>query len=268
MDRDVDHQAAPTVPGDTVVTSRRKIAIVPWHPALAVLYLVLIFFVSQIVGGILASLYATAMYGSSANISDLINNSTSLQFGYILVVEAVAVGGIFAFLKWFKTSLKAIGLRRPKWSDLGYGLLALPAYYIIFYVAVIVIKLLSPGLDVNQEQAVGFNDVSGALPLILTFVSLVVLPPFAEEIMVRGYLYTSLRKKLSIVVAGLISSALFAAAHLAGAASGGLLWIAAIDTFTLALTLVYLRERTGGLWACMTLHAAKNSVAFYLLFIH
>jgi membrane protease YdiL (CAAX protease family) len=268
MDREIPSQPQAETANDTNVAHKRKIAIVPWHPALAVVYLVLIFFLSQIVGGIIVGIYSTAKYGSNTNISELINNSTSLQFTYILVAESVAVAGIFAFLKWFKTSLKAIGLRRPKWSDLGYGLLALPVYYAIFYVAVIVIKLLSPGLDVNQEQAVGFDGASGALPLLLTFISLVVLPPIAEEIMVRGYLYTSLRKKLSFVFAGLISSALFAAAHLAGAASGGLLWIAAIDTFTLALMLVFLRERTGGLWACMTLHAAKNSVAFYLLFIH
>jgi membrane protease YdiL (CAAX protease family) len=46
-----------------------------------------------------------------------------------------------------------------------------------------------------------------------------------------------------------------------------LLYIAAIDTFTLSLILVYLREKTGGLWSSMGLHAIKNGIAFVSLFI-
>ena len=39
-----------------------------------------------------------------------------------------------------------------------------------------------------------------------------------------------------------------------------------LDTFILSLVLIYLREKTGGLWASITLHAFKNGVAFVALF--
>ena len=60
---------------------------------------------------------------------------------------------------------------------------------------------------------------------------------------------------------------LFAVAHLPEGGSDGPLYIAAIDTFVLSLFLVGLRERTRGIWAGMVLHASKNFIAFYYLFI-
>lgn len=215
----------------------------------------------------MVSLYAASQYGGVSGLARALGESVALQFAYILIVEIIAVGAILLFLKRYKTSVRAIGLRWPRASDISWALLALPVYYLLFFATVLVAKAIFPGLDTQQEQAVGFDGAQGLVPLILVYISLAVLPPVAEEIMVRGFLYTSLRKHLSVVVAGIISSIVFAAAHLSGAASGGLLWIAAIDTFVLALVLVYLREKTAGLWACIFLHAAKNSVAYYILFL-
>jgi len=49
--------------------------------------------------------------------------------------------------------------------------------------------------------------------------------------------------------------------------AAGPLYIAALDTFILSLVLIYLREKTGSLWASITLHAVKNGVAFMALFV-
>jgi membrane protease YdiL (CAAX protease family) len=105
------------------------------------------------------------------------------------------------------------------------------------------------------------------LALTLTFVSLVILPPITEEILVRGFLYSSLKKALPLIWAALLTSAMFAIAHLPEGGASGPLYIAALDTFVLSLVLIYLREKTGGLWASITLHAIKNGVAFAALFI-
>ena len=42
--------------------------------------------------------------------------------------------------------------------------------------------------------------------------------------------------------------------------------LAAATAFVLSLVLIYLREKTGSLWASITLHAIKNGVAFVALF--
>jgi membrane protease YdiL (CAAX protease family) len=149
--------------------------------------------------------------------------------------------------------------------------MGLPVYLGIYLVAYAIIKHLVPGLNVNEKQQLGFNNISGAKEMILTFISLVILPPIGEEILFRGFLYSSLKKNLPIVVAVLGTCTIFAIGHLPEGGAAGPLYIAAIDTFVLSLVLIYLREKTGGLWASMTLHGLKNCIAFvalYAAFIH
>jgi len=135
-------------------------------------------------------------------------------------------------------------------------------YYVFLLLVVVVLSASIPSLNVMQKQELGFDSITNGFLLSLTFVSLVVLPPIVEEIAMRGFLYTGLRKWLPKVVSALIVSGLFGAAHLAEGGSAGPLWIGAIDTFTLSLFLVSLREVTGNLWAGITLHAVKNLIAF------
>jgi membrane protease YdiL (CAAX protease family) len=72
---------------------------------------------------------------------------------------------------------------------------------------------------------------------------------------------------MKIVPAVILTSLIFASAHLPEGGAAGLLYIAALDTFILSLVLIYLREKTGGLWASITLHAIKNGIAFVALFV-
>jgi membrane protease YdiL (CAAX protease family) len=146
-------------------------------------------------------------------------------------------------------------------------LAAVPFYFVLYLLSVGLISHFVPGLNVNQQQQIGFNNVHGAAPLVMTFISLVVLPPLAEEIMVRGFLYSSLKKALPTASAVIVTSALFASAHLPEGGAAGPLYIAALDTFVLSLVLIYLREKTGSLWASITLHAIKNGIAFVALFV-
>ena len=46
-----------------------------------------------------------------------------------------------------------------------------------------------------------------------------------------------------------------------------LLWVAALDTFTLSMVLCYLRQETDSLWPGILLHALKNCIAFITLFV-
>ncbi len=145
--------------------------------------------------------------------------------------------------------------------------LVAPIYFIAFLVVVALVTRFVPGFDIGQEQDVGFKDVSGSAQLIMSFVGLVILPPIVEEIMARGLIYSSLRKAMPVLIAAILTSALFALPHMFESATGGLLYIAGLDTFILSMFLVYLREKTGALWASMLLHAIKNGVAFMALFI-
>lgn len=242
-------------------------ASVPWRTGVALLFVVAIYYISQLVGGLAVSVYPLLKHWTKAQTADLLNSSVIVQFFYILIAEITVIASLNWFLKHYKTGFSTIGLRRPVLSDLLYGLTAVIPYYVLYLVVVSLTSKLIPSLNINQAQEIGFNNVHGQLPLILTFISLVILPPITEEILVRGFLYTSLRKSLPIIWAAIATSLVFAVAHLPEGGASGPLYIAAIDTFVLSLVLVYLRQRTGGLWASITLHAIKNGVAFVALFI-
>jgi membrane protease YdiL (CAAX protease family) len=239
----------------------------PWRWWLGVVVAVVVFFGTQTIAGILILLYASAQGWSSAHADDWLSSSVTAQFAYMLVAEVLAAGLVYWFARRYTGGLKALGLRQPRWSDLTWGVLAVVPYFVMLAAVTLAASVLIPGLDVNQKQELGFNDVNGQQQLFLTFVALVVLPPIAEEFIFRGLLYSSLKKAFHIGWAVLITSLVFAAGHLPEGGSGGPLYIAAIDTFILSTVLIYLREKTGGLWSSITLHALKNGIAFVSLFV-
>jgi hypothetical protein len=240
---------------------------VPWNPWLGVVFAVVVYYASQFVAGLLVSVYPAVRHWPQTMIQSWVSDSVWAQFFFILLAEASVIGAIYWFLRRYKSGLALIGLRRPRPSDILYGILAVPAYFLLYALTVGVVSYFVPGLNVDQQQQIGFNDVHGQAALALTFISLVVLPPLAEEIMVRGFLYSTLKKAMRPLGAVLLTSALFAAAHLPEGGAAGPLYIAALDTFILSLVLIYLREQTGGLWASIVLHASKNGIAFVLLFV-
>lgn len=239
----------------------------PWSIAVALLVVVGIYLGSQIAGQIIVSSYAFIHGWTAARTEDWLTNSTFAQFAYIVIVEALTIGLLYLFIRRRKVSFQMLGLRRPRFSDLGTALLSVPVYFIGYLLLLTVLKGIFPSINEDQQQQIGFNTTQTSIGLVLTFISLAVLPPLAEEIMVRGFLFDSLKKGLSVATAAVITSLIFASAHLQFGSGEPLLWIAAIDTFTLSLVLCYMKQKTGSLWAGIFLHALKNSVAFASIFI-
>ncbi len=240
---------------------------VPWNPWLGVLFIVVIYYVAQFAGAVFVSIYPYSRHWPHAQAVNWLTNSTLAQFLFVAVAEGVILAAIYWFLKHYRSTFRTIGLLRPRWRDLLYGLAAVPVYYMLYFITVGLVSHFVPALNINQSQDIGFTNVHGVVALSLAFVSLVVLPPLTEEIMIRGFLYSSLKKALPTIWAVLLTSLIFASAHLSEGGAAGPLYIAALDTFILSLVLIYLREKTGSLWASISLHATKNGIAFVALFI-
>jgi membrane protease YdiL (CAAX protease family) len=85
----------------------------------------------------------------------------------------------------------------------------------------------------------------------------VIVAPVAEEIIFRGYFYGVIRRFGGRIPAILTSSLLFAAIHVHLPSMLGL--------GLLAVILCLLYERTGSLWATMTMHAAFNATTIAAL---
>lgn len=238
-----------------------------WVAPATIIGVVASFFASQLVAGLALYFYGLQHGWSEKYITDWLASSVTAQFVYVALAEVLLLAAIFGMMRWLRWSRQTIGLTRPKLWQLAVGVAAVAPYYVLYVLLVVVVTHIFPNLNVDQKQDVGFSNVVGPLALIMTFVSLVVIPPLAEEIAMRGFLYSGLRTWLPKIAAGLAVSLIFGAAHLAEGGAAGPLWIGAIDTFTLSLVLVYLREKTGSLWAGITLHACKNGIAFVLLYV-
>lgn len=259
-------KAASPVPPEAAQTEV-AVPIVPWRMPTGVIFVIASFFIAQIVGGVLLSIYPAFRHWTSSQANDWLAGSIPAQFIYMLLVDGFILLAVWYLLKRYRRSWRLIGLKRPRWRDPAYGVAALPLYFLLYAMGVTLVGELYKGLNVSQQQNIGFSGAHGGLDLALTFVSLVVLPPLTEEILVRGVLYSSLKKVMTFVWATLITSLIFAAAHLPEGGAAGPLWIAFIDTFVLSLVLCWLREKTGTLWPGITLHAIKNCIAFLALFV-
>lgn len=223
---------------------------------------------SQLLATIFIGFWASATGGDVQNVFNTIETSTGVQFAFFVLVEAITLYILWWFLKSRNNSWKDIGMaRKPAVKDVVPALITFAIYFVFLIIVTVIISALVPGIDTDQEQQLGFKGVSGALPLLMVFISLVILPPLVEEITVRGFLYTGLRKKYAIRTAAILASALFAVAHLQLGSGNPPLWIAAIDTFVLSMFLINLRERTGALWSGMIVHGLKNGLAFLFLFV-
>jgi len=159
--------------------------------------------------------------------------------------------------KLYRTNLKSIGLGKFDFGLLGWSVLAFPIYLIAStFFSNLVAQIF--GVNLLQQQDIGYSNPNG-YELTLTFIALVLLAPFVEETLFRGFLFKAFRRTFGFWTGAIAVSLLFAVAH--GQANVG------IDVFVLSMFLCYLREKTDSLWPSIALHAMKNLVAFIFLFI-
>ncbi len=252
---------------DTSEAVEQKRGALGYGPAAALLVTVGTYFSAQILGSMLLSGIAPFFTGKGGRTDVWLEHSIGGQFLSVALIAGTMFGLIAAFLDARKTKWRAIGLIRPRLRDARYAVLGYLAYFLLLSLALQLAAKLLPGLNLKQEQDVLFNKDTTGGALWLVFISLAVLPPFVEEIAFRGFLYTGLRTKWPKVVAAVVTSVLFAVAHLQVGSGQALLWVAAMDTFVLSMVMIYVRERTGGLAASMSIHFIKNSLAFSYLFL-
>ena len=239
----------------------------PWIALLAILSVVVFYFLSQVLGLEIVYTYSSIVGRTGVQTVDWLKNSVYAQFFFSVLSYTALVAALYGVMRLFRWTWHTIGLTRPKLKYVGYGLLAVVPYFVLYLIMVGVVQQFYPQLNIDQKQEIGFTNTQTTVGLIFVFISLVILPPIAEEIAMRGFLYSGLRTAFPKILSALVVSTIFGLAHLAQGGDSGPLWIGFIDTFTLSIVLVFLREKTGNLWAGITLHATKNCVAFVALFI-
>jgi uncharacterized protein len=238
-----------------------------WGPVTAVLGTIVLFIGVQLIVGLFIGVILTGLGWSESKIDLWFSGGNTSQFILSAVSAFTTISLLFVYLYLKHAHPSDIGLVRPRLRDIGYVLAGAAVYICTYLLIVNLISGIVPSLNTEQTQDLGFTATQAGSGLILVFISLVVLPPLVEEIVVRGFMYTGLRSKMPFIAAALISSSVFGLAHLLGGEGGSTIWIAVIDTFVLGMVLAYLREKSGSLWPAIGLHALKNFTAFIFLFV-
>ena len=230
---------------------------VGWGPAAALFITITAYIFSQLILVVPLYLISKIHSDNSINFSDYIDNSPWIGLLLTGFSSLGLLSVIFIFLKRRKRSLRDLGFKKIKFSDFGWLLLAIVSY--IFIVAIVLyVASFIPGFNSNQKQDVGYAAAAG-WQIGLAFIGLVIVPPLAEEIVFRGFLYKGLTSKWPKIFSALLTSFIFALFHFQ--------WNVSVDVFVLSLVLIALLEKTNNLWMCVCLHGLKNFIAFATIFL-
>lgn len=181
------------------------------------------------------------------------------------VVQYAVVLLLVIGLPWIlfkkKTTLREVGLHRlPSLSELGITPIAFIVYMIASALLMAAAINVIPGFNPSEVQEVGFKNLTFQYEYIIAFITLVVLAPFVEEVLFRGYLYGKMKRRVPWIISAIVVSAIFGYIH------GQ--WNVALDTFVLGMFACLLREISGSLWPSILLHMMKNGLAYYFIFIN
>ncbi len=207
---------------------------------------------------------------------------TAVSFSLALLVVIFLSPHLYNWLSGAKRKIKAgkkgiepakvfsreeLGLKGlPTWTDIGLAVAGLIATLMLAAVLNAIFSLF-PWFDVEQAQDVGYTYLGSDLDRVVAFIALVVIAPFAEETIFRGWLYAKMRgrtkkelpKAASIVLSSLLVSFLFGFCH------GQ--WNVGLTTFAMSMVMCGLREVTGTIYSGILVHMLKNGIAFYLLYV-
>ena len=178
------------------------------------------------------------------------------QSALILLLELAFLLPVVLIFAWKRISWRHLGFRKfdPKTMALGCGLL-IGGYIIILIHNLILVSL---GIDTQGEAILRLIQMLESPGWF--FVVGILFAPFVEEIFFRGFLFQGFRQKYGWVGAMLVSSAIFAVAHLDPAAL--------IPTFILGLLLAYLYHRANSLWPGIVLHFLVNGLSLCAAFAY
>lgn len=160
-----------------------------------------------------------------------------------------------------KSILRRLGMTKFEplpmfvWALFAWGLSMVATTIVVF----VLVALNVPGLQLDQKQEIGFENLSSIGEYVAAFFVLVVLAPLFEEIIFRGYLQKRLRETRGVVFSIVFSSLIFAVLHFQ--------LNVIISVFVLSLFIGYLREKFDSIWPGVMVHALRNGLAYMLLFI-
>lgn len=180
-------------------------------------------------------------------------SAVSVRFGFWgTVVSQLLIFAVPLVMVWYlKSDVRTLfSLRRPRRGTVvGSVLLYLGAYCLVICVGAVLMELL-PASTENLEASFGVI-LDQPFPVILLVIA--AMPALGEELLFRGFLFGSLRTRMSASRAILISAAVFAAFHMS--------LVKLIPTFMLGAVFACILSESGSLYVTSCLHFLNNAVS-------
>ena len=219
-----------------------------WPASFAALAFVLAL-TSALVLAVLAGAVASAVAGRDVAGSPGVTVAATLLQDAAFVLSALWVARQVSRPRAADFGLRPAPVRRAiGWTiGLGVGFYAFMAVYTV---------LLAPEGEQDVLDALGADQ--GLALLLASGVIVILLAPFAEEVLFRGFMYRCLRNRLEPLGAAAVIGAIFGSIHYSGPETLELLPLLAVLGFVFCV----LYERTGSLYPAIALHAINNALAF------
>ena len=182
-----------------------------------------------------------------------VDEETALNPWILGIAEGLMVGFVWIFsVKKYRVGWHLLGLRRTTgWTSYLLPFAALAGT--IAFTAVYVLIVEGLGLEFLEPPPVPDDALGEGLTLTLNRLIIVVWGPFAEEVFFRGFLLAAFIAPFGRRNAIIISSAIFALAHVDPGTMMPIFVTGAL------LSWVYLRTRS--LWPSVAAHALQNFLA-------
>lgn len=218
-----------------------------WPAWFSVAGLFVAFAATAVATAILSGLYAMTGGELAARPPGLTIAFTVAQ-DVLLILTAVGFAAAIA-----RPTIRDFGLAPIKPRAFVKWLIA--AAFLFYLVSAVYAAVVKPQGQQNVVDALGAE--RGTTYLLATAAVVIVLAPVAEEVFFRGFVYRSLRNRLSFPAAAATVGLLFGAIHYSGPQTLALLPVLAL----LGVVFCWLYERSGSLYPAIALHAVNNSLA-------
>jgi membrane protease YdiL (CAAX protease family) len=168
------------------------------------------------------------------------------DYGTLAVITAFFAAGLLAVLAvvapmgW--TALSALGFRPVGWRPVVLGVLVTEA-----------LSVAVSHLGIEPEGMKEVGKIAREPGFFGSLVAIAALAPLVEELIFRGLLYGWLAGRWGTILAWIVSSLVFAAAHVEPAH--------AILVLPLGLWFGWLRRRTDSIWPSLVAHMVNNGLA-------
>lgn len=173
------------------------------------------------------------------------------QSALIVLLELAYLLPVILIFAWRGISWKALGFGKFSWRSLSIGCGLLVGGYLLIILHNVLLFVL--GVDTQGEQIVKM--FAALKSPFWFFIVGAIFAPLVEEIFFRGFLFQGFRARYGWQAGMLLSSAIFAAAHLD--------LVALIPTFILGNVLAYVYHRSNSVWPGIFLHFLVNAFGLF-----